>query len=74
MFCKSQTMEDKKVPEPTKMKQNKRLPPKRGQVIINILKGNFGWKRKQNGLGGLSSSSTTPAATPSNNSDAEFES
>ncbi|KAK3206116.1 hypothetical protein Dsin_020162 [Dipteronia sinensis] len=73
MSSKSQTMKDKKAPEPTKKKQNQRFPPKRGQVLINILKGNIGWKRRENG-DGLSSSSTTPAATPSHNSDAEFES
>ncbi|TXG73944.1 hypothetical protein EZV62_002523 [Acer yangbiense] len=76
MFCKSQTIEDNKAPKPTKKKQNQRLPPKRGQVMINILKGFFGAsdaaKRRE---GELSSSSTTPAATPSlYNSDAEFES
>ncbi|KAK1589244.1 hypothetical protein Q3G72_031887 [Acer saccharum] len=69
-----QTMEDKEAPKPTKRKQNQRFPPKRGQVLFNILKGNSGWKRRENG-GELSSSSTTPAATPSlYNSDAEFES
>ena len=72
-------MEDSKAPKPTKKKQNQRFPPKRGQVIINILKGIFGRsaaaKRRENGLGGLSSSSITPAATPSlYNSDDEFES
>ncbi|KAK1588756.1 hypothetical protein Q3G72_026710 [Acer saccharum] len=34
-------MEDNKAPKPTKKKQNQRLPPKRGQVMINILKGGF---------------------------------
>ncbi|KAK1586279.1 hypothetical protein Q3G72_000785 [Acer saccharum] len=71
-------MEDNMAPEPTK-KQNKRFPPKRGQVMINILKEIFGRsaaaKRRENGLGGLSSSSTTPAATPRlYNSDDEFKS
>ncbi|KAK0603138.1 hypothetical protein LWI29_001782 [Acer saccharum] len=72
-------MEDNKASKPTKQKQNQRFPPKRGQVMIKILKGIFGRsaaaKRRENGLGGLSSSSTTPAATPSlYNSDDEFES
>ncbi|KAI9195511.1 hypothetical protein LWI28_015648 [Acer negundo] len=75
MFFKSQTVEDNKAIKPTKNKQNQRFPPKRGRVMINILKGIFGRKRRENGLGGLSSSSTTPAATPNlYNSDDEFES
>ncbi|KAK1588265.1 hypothetical protein Q3G72_021462 [Acer saccharum] len=60
----TQSMEDNNAPKPTKKKQNQRLPPKRGQVMINILKGLFGVsaaaKRRE---GELSSSSTTPAAT-----------
>ncbi|KAK2643242.1 hypothetical protein Ddye_025005 [Dipteronia dyeriana] len=68
-------MEDNKVPKPMKKKQlNQRFLPKRGQVKINILKRFFGGKSRENGLSGLSSSSTSPAATPNlYNSDAEFE-
>ncbi|KAL5764185.1 hypothetical protein ACOSP7_016538 [Xanthoceras sorbifolium] len=74
MFTQFQKMEEQNKKEastrrPTK-KQKRRLPPKRGQVMINILKGFF--FRSARACHDLSSSSTTPAATPSlYNSDAE---